>query len=200
MNAPGRFSASDVPITVSADGLVRRAFTVADVVKMVEVGIIDPDERLEIVGGEILPMSPKGNRHEAVKRRLNRFLSAHLPATLDFVAEAGWRLNQGMYLEPDFIVFRAELELDQVTGSDAALLVEISDSSLDWDLGRKAQLYADEGVAEYWVVDAATRTTHVHLMPAAGGYGSVRAYAPDVMLEPRQIRGLKLRLADLPPT
>ena len=54
----------NVHVTRAADGLPRRPFTIADVERMVEVGLIHPDERFELIGGEIVPMSPKGIRHE----------------------------------------------------------------------------------------------------------------------------------------
>ena len=60
-----------VPVTLAAEGLPRRAFTIADVERMVEVGLIPPDERLEMIGGEIVPMSPKGSRPERIKVALN---------------------------------------------------------------------------------------------------------------------------------
>ncbi len=57
-------------LTRAAEGLERRRFTVANVEAMVEAGIIDEDERIELIGGELVPMSPKGDRHEIVKTSL----------------------------------------------------------------------------------------------------------------------------------
>ena len=61
----------NIPVTRAAEGLDRRAFTISDMEVMVQVGLIAPDERLELIGGEIVPMSPKGSRHEAIKAALN---------------------------------------------------------------------------------------------------------------------------------
>lgn len=183
--------------TVSTDGQIRRAFTVTEVERMVEAGIIEPDERLEIVAGEILPMSPKGNRHEVLKQHLTLHFARRLPDACTFIQEGGWRLGELLYLEPDYLFFRADRPLASVKGPDALLVVEVADSSLGWDLGRKPALYGGEGVPEYWVVDAATRETHVHLQPGAGGYGSIRAYPPTIELAPQLVPGLVVRMADL---
>ncbi|MDZ4790563.1 MAG: hypothetical protein SGJ17_05050 [Hyphomicrobiales bacterium] len=68
--------------TRAAEGLLRRAFTVADVERMVEVGLIGPEERLEIISGEIVPMSPKGNHHEVLRTTLADYWGRRLPPEL----------------------------------------------------------------------------------------------------------------------
>jgi hypothetical protein len=89
----------NVPVTRAAEGLPRRAFTIADVERMVEVGLISRDERLEIIGGEIVPMSPKGNRHEAIKSGLNLLWGRSCPEGYAFAPETGLRLDESTYLE-----------------------------------------------------------------------------------------------------
>jgi Uma2 family endonuclease len=132
----------NAPVTRAAEGLARRAFTVADVERMVEVGLISPDERLEVLGGEIVPMSPKGNRHEGIKAALNMRWGARCPVGYIFIPETGLRLAEDTYLEPDFIVFRKLADLNEVRGPDVLLAVEIADNSLDYDLRRKPLVYA----------------------------------------------------------
>lgn len=61
----------NIPLTHAAEGLERRAFTVDDVVAMVEMGVLGREERFELIGGEIVPMSPKGLRHEKLKTWMN---------------------------------------------------------------------------------------------------------------------------------
>jgi Uma2 family endonuclease len=137
---------------------------------MVEVGLIPEDERLEILGGEIVPMSPKGARHEAIKVALSMLWGRIAPEAFVVAPETGLYLNEHTYLEPDFIVFRKDVGLNNVKGPDVLLAVEVADSSLGYDLGRKAALYAEFGVKELWVVDAVSRVVHVHVEPAPGGY------------------------------
>lgn len=187
----------NAPKVLAPDGLPRRLFSVADVERMVAAGVVGPDERLEILDGEIVPMSPKGSRHEVLKVHLNLHFAATRPPTLLFAPEPGLRLDPMTYLEPDFLFYPADVPLEAVDGASALLVVEISDSTLGFDLGRKAQIYADHGLREYWVVDAARRETHVHRSPARGGYASVRMFGADERVE-SEFGGPWLRLADLP--
>ena len=174
----------NAPITQAAEGLSRRAFTVAEVERMIEVGLIPPDERLEIIGGEIVPMSPKGNRHEAVKAAITLLWGRRCPEDFVFVPETGLRLDEFTYLEPDFVVFSGKVELASLSGPDILLAIEVADSSLAYDLGRKSKIYADYGVRELWVVNAAQRVVHTHLGAGRGGYAWTAERSAWKRLEP----------------
>ena len=163
----------NIPVTRAAEGLDRRAFTISDMEVMVQVGLIAPDERLELIGGEIVPMSPKGSRHEAIKAALNLHWAGHCPTGFAFVLKTGLRLDELTYLEPDFIVFERSMRLAELKGPDVLLAVEVADSSLGYDLGRKPLVYAGFGVRELWVIDAEHRVVHRHLAPSSGGYGRI---------------------------
>jgi len=172
------------PVSRAAEGLARRAFTISDLEKMVEAGLVDPDERLELIGGEIVPMSPKGNRHEAIKVALALYWGGRCPAGYAFAPETGLYLSKTTYLEPDFIVFSRQTPFAEIKGPDVLLAVEVADSSLDYDLRRKPLIYAEHGVRELWVVSAATRTVHVHIGPGPGGYAWGREYRASDRVEP----------------
>ncbi len=187
------------PVSRAAEGLARRAFTISDLEKMVEAGLVDPDERLELIGGEIVPMSPKGNRHEAIKVAFNMHWARRCPDDYAFAPETGLYLSKTTYLEPDFIVFDRSVGLANVRGPDVLLAVEVADSSLDYDLGRKPLIYAEHGVRELWVINAAARTMRVHIGPGPGGYAFVREYRASDRLEPTAApRALAFALDDLP--
>ena len=183
--------------TNAAEGLPRRRFTVAELEAMTAAGILDEDERIELIGGEIVPMSPKGNQHEMLKAALTLYWARRLPADLSFVTETTFRLTADTYLEPDFVFYPKASGIPGLTAATARLVVEIADSSLGYDLGRKAALYASFGIAELWVIDAVKLVTHVHRDPAAGGYGSVVALAKDQRLVPQSAPALAVTLGDL---
>jgi Uma2 family endonuclease len=180
--------------TSAADGLRRRAFSVADVERMVQVGLIGPDERIELIGGEIVPMSPKGIRHKVVKQALLEFFEKALPNNLAVISETTLRLAAETYLEPDLTVYRREDGLQKLSGGTALLVVEIADWSLSYDLGRKPAIYAAFGVRELWVIDAARRVTHVHREPTPLGYRDVVDRGSDEALRPQAIPELSLIL------
>jgi Uma2 family endonuclease len=171
-------------LTRAAEGLSRRAFTIADLERMEKAGIIAPDERLELIGGEIVPMAAKGNRHEAVKAAINILWGRACPHDHVFVPETGLRLDDHNYVEPDFIVFSRATRLKDLRGPDVLLAVEVADSSLDYDLRSKPLVYASFGVREVWVIDAANRRAHTYRDVGPEGYGDVASVPAASVLMP----------------
>jgi Uma2 family endonuclease len=163
--------------TTAAEGLPRRRFTVAELEQMVAAGILDEDERIELIGGEVVPMSPKGNQHEILKTALNLFWAGRLPGDLQFTTETTFRLSADTYLEPDFAFYPKAAGLRGLTAATGLLVVEIADTSLGYDLGRKAALYANFGIVELWVIDAVKLDTHIHREPTPAGYRSISAFS-----------------------
>jgi Uma2 family endonuclease len=169
-------------ITNAAEGLPRRRFTVAELEQMTAAGIIEEDERIELIGGEIVPMSPKGNHHEILKAALNHYWVPRLPAHLRLVTETTFLLTADTYLEPDFVFYPKSSGIRGLSAATVPLVVEIADSSLGYDLGRKAGLYASFGIAELWVIDAVRLITRVHRDSTPEGYRSVIDMQPDQQL------------------
>ena len=92
------------------------------------------------------------------------------PDTCNLTPETTFRLSDDTYLEPDFVVYEGSTKLAALSGSSVLLVVEIADSSLRYDTGRKAVIYASFGVRELWVVDAVKLSTRVFRDPAGDGY------------------------------
>ena len=185
-------------VTMAAEGLPRRRFTVAEVEAMVAAGVMEEDERVELIGGELVPMSAKGNRHEVVKTALlDRWYRAR-PSDLNLTPETTFRLSEDTYLEPDVVVYTRAGGLKTLSGESVLLVVEIADSSLRYDVGRKAALYASFGVRELWVIDAVRLTIRVFQAPSADGYGEARDFSSDETVVPLIApEAFALRLADL---
>lgn len=190
-------SASFPPTSQAADGLPRRRFSIAEIEAMVQAEIISEDERFELIGGEIVPMSPKGARHEWIKMELARFLMRAAPEHLGVIPETTLRLDESTFLEPDFTVFPRRLALEKLDGPAVLLAIEVADSSLAYDRGRKIGIYAAYGVREVWVVDAKKATIWVHKRLGAEGYAVIAENTADVLLTPAFAPELALRLADL---
>ncbi len=183
--------------TQAAEGLPRRRWSVAEIEAMVRAGVIDEVERFELIGGEIVPMSPKGARHEWIKIKLNRFLQRAAPGHLEIAQETTLRLDAATYVEPDFCVFRSDLDLKKLDGAAVLLAIEVADSSLVYDKGRKIAIYAAYGVREVWVIDANRVATWVHRRLGAEGYREILEAAATQQLTPTLAPELALRLADL---
>jgi Uma2 family endonuclease len=183
--------------TRAAEGLPRRRFTVAELEQMTAAGILAEDERIELIGGEIVPMSPKGNQHEIVKAALNVFWVPRLPSDLMMVTETTFRLTADTYLEPDFVFYPKASGIRGLTAKTARLVVEIADSSLGYDLGRKAALYASFGITELWVIDALRLVTRIHREPTPEGYRSITDLKAGDRLVPEAASALGVTLSEL---
>jgi Uma2 family endonuclease len=165
--------------TQAAEGLPRRPWTVAEIEAMMSAGIIDEDERFELIGGEVVPMLPKGGRHEMVKVELNRHFQRTIAEDLSIAPETTLRLDPKSFLEPDFCVFPRSIAPGDMRGYDVLLAVEVSDTSLAYDRGRKIGVYAAYGIPEVWVIDANSLITRVHRHLGAEGYRTVFEAGPN---------------------
>jgi Uma2 family endonuclease len=189
---------SEPPVATSrADGLPRRKWTIDDIEKMVEAGIVGEKERFELIDGEIVPMSPKGIWHENLKRKLNIHFARALPDDVGMATETTLRHTQHDYLEPDFIFWPETQPLLDVRARDLLLLVEVADTSASYDLGPKAKLYAERGLQEYWVVNARTLRTRVHAGPTDAGYTTQIEVPHTERLVPTLISALAVTIGDL---
>jgi Uma2 family endonuclease len=171
-------------VTSAAEGLPRRRFTVAEVEAMVAAGVMEEDERVELIGGELVPMSPKGNQHEVVKSALIDLWIRSRPDDCRVTQETTFRLSEDTYLEPDVVIYLRTTGLRALTGTNVLLVVEIADSSLRYDTGRKAALYASFGIRELWVIDAVRLTARVFREPAADGYRNASDFGPADRITP----------------
>jgi Uma2 family endonuclease len=197
MNSP--FRHADLPMTSqAAEGMARRRWTVAEIEEMVRAGIIDPKERFELIDGEVVPMSPKGAKHEHVKASLNKYWMKRLPVGFEFIPETTLRLDGSSFLEPDFIFFRSGTAIADIGPKNILLAVEVADSSLRYDIGRKAQIYAAYGVEKVWVVEAVALRTHCFAKPSAEGYLERHAVEAHEVLAPDFAPELAVKLAELP--
>jgi Uma2 family endonuclease len=183
--------------TRAAEGMPRRRFTVAEIESMVAKGIIAEDERIELVGGEVVPMSPKGARHEILRTELAFHLTKRAPSGVKVAAEAQFNLTDDTYVVADILVYPATIKVPYVRGPSALLVVEIADSSLEYDLNAKASIYAAHDVREYWVINAKTLITRIHRMPSASGYSDTLERTSEVQLTPQLAPEFAVRLNDL---
>jgi Uma2 family endonuclease len=183
--------------TMAAEGMPRRAWTVAEIEAMVEAGIIDGDERFELIGGEVVPMSPQGARHELVKSELNRHLQRVAADDVSIAPETTLRLDEKSFVEPDFCVFPRSIAPGDMRGYDVLLAIEIADTSLRYDLGRKIGTYAAYGIPEVWVLNALTLVTRVYKQLGPEGYHNVAEFGPDETMTSVRVPSVSMCLSAL---
>ena len=186
-----------IHVTQFADGLPRRAFSVADIFRFVEAGVIAEDERFELLGGDIVPMTAKNIRHERVKSAVNFYLAdKRRECGFEFAPETTFILSDMTFVEPDFVLYPPG-GLEELSPETALLAIEVSDTSLSYDRGRKAGVYALHGVRELWVIDVRSLSLIVHREPAPEGYADVTEHDGSKSVDARLVDGLSLRLEDI---
>jgi Uma2 family endonuclease len=193
----------NVAVTTAAEGFPRRAFTVDEIARMIEAGIIGEDERFELVEGEVVMMASKGIAHERIKSALNIAVVRALPDDLTMGVEVTLRLTDKTMLEPDIAEFPKALFRKTSTGfarldpGEACLVIEVAVSSLAYDRGLKAKLYARHRVKEFWVIDANEGVTYVHTGPDGDGWSSIVTYGPQHALTTPALPGFSVKLDEI---
>jgi Uma2 family endonuclease len=191
---PGRLPGT----TQAAEGLPRRRWSVAEIEAMVASGIILEDERFELIGGEVVPMSPKGARHELLKAALQQhWVPLIVGSPVNLLTETTLYVSRDEFYEPDFLFWPRAIAIKDITAAISHLIVEVADSSVGYDLGIKAPAYARLGLPEYWVINARTLVTSIHRGPGPAGYPPPREAKPDELIAPLQAPQLAVRLAAL---
>jgi Uma2 family endonuclease len=180
--------ATDTPAAPPPQDPPRKRWTRAECAALEESGLWD-QQHLELVQGELISKTGKNRPHVNTLTRLfvwlvqvfgSDFVNPEAP--IDVAPED----NPTNEPEPDIIVLRKDLTqfVSNPRPGDVLLLVEVADSSRQFDLSVKAELYAKAGIPEYWVADITTRRIYVHREPGAGKYGSIQIYNGDEIVSP----------------
>jgi Uma2 family endonuclease len=180
--------------------LKHHRLTVEQYHRMAETGVLEPDARVELIEGELLDMAPIGTRHWATVNRLNRLLVQAAGERAIVSIQSSIRLDRYTEPEPDVAVLRPRDDFYAgalPSGHDALLVVEVADSSLGYDMHTKARLYANHGVAAYWVVDLTAAQLHLFAAPQGDAYGDTRSTATPGLVAVPGLDGCGVDLSSL---
>ncbi|MEO1472237.1 MAG: Uma2 family endonuclease [Pseudomonadota bacterium] len=164
---------------------------------MIDHGALPNDGRVELVDGILRPMPPSYAPHAAAVIEIGHAIRTALGRSRQILADPAFFLSDDTMFGPDLFVLPRDVELREATGRDVDLLVEISQTTLAYDLRLKAERYGRAGVADYWVVDLDNRLLHVHRTPRADGYASVEQIAWDRPVTALRLPALTLTLAEV---
>ena len=149
--------------------VARRLFTTDEFHRMGEAGILAEEDRLELIEGEIVRMSPIGSRHAACVDRLNALFTARLGKRAIVRVQSPIVVNRRSEPQPDLTILkpRADFYATKHPGpGDVLLLVEVVDTSAGYDRTTKLPLYARAGIREVWIVDVVRGVVEVYRPPA----------------------------------
>jgi Uma2 family endonuclease len=153
--------------------VARHSFTVAQYERMGEAGILSENDRVELIEGEIVEMSPIGERHAACVGRLTQILSLLFQRQAILWIQNPIRLNDYSEPQPDVAVLKPRADFygkALPTPADVLLVIEVSDSTLEYDRQIKVPLYARAGVPEVWVVNLADERIETYADSVSGAY------------------------------
>ena len=187
------------PINSPSASMARRSFNVADMEAMFDADILSREEKIELIDGEIITMNSQMMPHAVLKSRLSRRFAQLLPESFDIIIEGTTLLNAQTLIEPDILI-AMRLPGDErryVDSTELLLAIEIADTSLAYDLGTKALLYAGANIPELWVVDLNNAETWVHRQPTADAYMSIIPVPFEEVLKAQSIIGVNVIMDSL---
>jgi Uma2 family endonuclease len=161
--------------------ITKHRFSVDAYHRMAECGLFHPEDRVELLDGEIVDMSPIGSRHAGCVNRLNALLTALLGATAVVSVQNPVILGPHSEPQPEVMLLRPRPDFYGTAHpgpEDVLLIVEVADATLDLDRGVKLPLYARAGIREVWIVDLETRSIEVYRDPSPDGYGALEHGRP----------------------
>ncbi len=181
--------------------VVRRKFTVEEYHRLAEAGILGEDDRVELIEGEIVEMSPIGPRHAGAVNRIRYYLTPIEASGRALInVQNPIRLGDFGEPEPDIALLRPQPDF-YATGhpgpEDVLLVVEVAETSAGYDRQVKVPLYARWGIPEAWLVDLEQDRMEVYRGPSPDGYREVQVVARGEQIAPAAFPEAKLRVDDL---
>jgi Uma2 family endonuclease len=170
--------------------VTRRRFTADDYQRMGRAGILSKDDRVELIDGEIVAMTPIGPRHNAAVNRATRAMVLAVGNRAIVQVQGSVRLDLYHEPQPDLVLLRPRADdyASQLPGpSDILLIVEVADSSSDYDREVKSRVYAKAGIGEYWLADLTENAVFVFSAPQSDTYQDSARYQHGQSIAPHAL-------------
>ena len=164
-------------MAVNVTPLLRR-FTIEQYEKMVETGILTQDDRVELIDGEIVEMSPIGIPHVGIVTNLTHQLVGRIGERARVQVQGPVRVLPRSMPQPDLVLLRPRSYMrGRAASADVLLMIEVADTSLQYDRTVKLRLHARAGIPEYWIIDASAGMLEVYRSPSGERYTDHRNFA-----------------------
>jgi Uma2 family endonuclease len=180
--------------------LMRHRLTVAEYYRLPDAGVLGPEDRVELIEGEVVDMAPISPRHAAFVRALTSLISAAARRQVVLSVHDPLHLDDHSEPQPDVMVLRPSADFyasAHPTPADVWLLIEVSDTTARYDREIKVPLYARAGVQEVWVVDLEARVLRCHRGPRDGEYTHIQSLSSPGKLPIPGLDGLTVDLSGL---
>ncbi|HEY0174435.1 MAG TPA: Uma2 family endonuclease [Pyrinomonadaceae bacterium] len=176
----------------------RHSFNVAEYERMGRAGIFSPEARVELVYGEIIEMSPIGERHAACVNVLDEIVRGRLGRSVTVSVQNPVLLDDFSAPQPDLLILKRRADFYRHAHprpEDVLVVVEVSDSTLELDRTVKMPLYAGAGIPEAWLVNIPDERIEVYSDPVGGEYQTARSYARGRRLQSHTLASLRLSVS-----
>lgn len=180
--------------------LDRRTFTVEEYRRMGETGILSEEDRVELIEGEIVKMSPIGERHASCVSWLTQTITLLLQRAFLVWVQNPVRLNDHSEPEPDILVLKPRDDFyrnGKPRPEDVLLLIEVADSTLAYDRLVKVPLYARAGIPEVWIVNLNDERVETFADPSGGAYRTTAVFSRDEDVQSYALCDLNLNVSDI---
>lgn len=182
------------------DRIAYHRITVDQYYRMAEVGVLAPDERVELIDGVIIDMAPIGSRHAGTSSQLGELLLNAVGTRAILRSQSPIRFGSTSEPQPDLAVLGRRHDYYKAAhpiAEDALLLVEVSDSSARYDLKVKVPLYARYRIPEVWVVDLTQQLLHIYRRPEGGVYAEISALVEPGVVSLAALPGVEVDLTGI---
>jgi Uma2 family endonuclease len=185
--------------TMLREEIKTRRFNVEEYHRMGEVGILGEDDRVELVGGELVEMAPIGSPHLSCVVGLTHLLVEAASGRWFVSVQNPIRLGERDEPEPDLSLLKAKPDPESQgppTPEDVLLVVEVSDTTLSYDRNVKLPLYARAAIPEVWIVDLNGRVVEIHSNASSDGYRGSRSFGPGERIISDTVEGLSISVEE----
>lgn len=180
--------------------IARRYFNVTEFYRMAAAGVFSEDDRVELIEGEILEMSPIGSRHAACVDRLTELFGLKIGGQAIIRVQNPIRLNDYSEPLPDISLLKRRADFyaeDHPTPADVLLVVEVADTSVDYDRNIKLPIYAQANIPEAWLVNLPKNVIEVYTQPGGGKYQKSQRLKRGEPLVSQQVSNLSLSVDEV---
>lgn len=176
-----------------------RLWTVEEYHRMIDAGILTPDDKVELLDGRIIQMSPQKPPHAGTTQRVDRYLQNILRDKAEIRVQLPITLSTSEP-EPDIAVVRIDIAAygdRHPTSIAILLLIEVSYSTFDIDFNEKALIYARANITEYWILDILERQVYILHQPTESGYQDIIVRSPDAAITPLAFPEITIPFSEL---
>ena len=190
------------PHPADVSQLPLRRFTVDEYFAMAEAGILRKEDKVELIDGVIVAMAPMGRNHRSTTNRYTRLFGESVRRRAIVQIQSSIVLDDRTMPEPDLALLREQADFYRSYDAgpeDVLLVIEVSDSSVDYDRNEKLPRYAAAGIPEVWLTILPERVIEAHTEPAGGRYTQMRTFRPGDAISPGCFPDIELAVSDILP-